>query len=270
MGLIGAYALDVMSMCRLLGIVASESVHFRALLTERPQKLHGQRYVSLASLGAEHGDGWGLASCAGGRWQVHKGTRAASLDESFHREACGLRGELLVSHVRKRTVGATRTENSHPFVRDRWVFAHNGTIDHRAWLTDHLSPKRRDEIAGDTDSELFFAYILTRLDAAELTACAAQAATDDVVASIASECRARARFGSFNFLLSDGASFYVHRFGRGLHLLERGPRDAGPNRRTRAVFVASEPMTGEPWAEMADGSLLRIDGGASPRIRAIG
>ena len=238
-------------MCRLLGIVASEPVDFRVLLADRPR--------SLAALGEEHRDGWGLASFSEGSWQIHKGTRPASHDDRFRRRAHALRGELLVSHVRKRTVGVTRMVNSHPFVRGTWVFAHNGTIDDRAWLRAQVSPARAAEIRGDTDSELFFAHVLTRLDA------------NVSVPRIVAECRARASFGSFNFLLSDGASCYVHRFGRSMYLLERGSRHSVPSRRTNAVFVASEPMTDEAWCEIDDGSLLRIDRGAvhPPRVTTL-
>ncbi len=225
-------------MCRLLGIVSSRPVDFRTLLAERPR--------SLATLGEEHRDGWGLAAYSRGRWQIHKGTRPASRDARFRERALDLRGEVLVSHVRKRTVGPTRASNSHPFSRGPWVFAHNGTIEDRAWVAAQVSVARRTEIAGETDSELFFAFLLTRLDAGER------------VEDVAAECRARDRFGSLNFLLSDGETCWAHRFGRSLFVLERGDREAEPSRRARAVFVASERMTDEAWRELPNGALLRI------------
>lgn len=243
-------------MCRLLGIVSSAPVDFRVLLAELPR--------SLRTLGEEHKDGWGLAASSSGRWQVHKGTLPASRDTRFERRASMLRGDVLVSHVRKRTVGPTRKENSHPFARGRWVFAHNGTILDHEHVRARVSRERLAEIDGDTDSELFFAYLLTRFDQAGVAAGPASAETDRVLGDVARECRARTKFGSFNFLLSDGVSCYVHRFGRSLYLLERGPRDRAPSRRTSAVFVASEPMTDEAWRELDDGTLLRIERGRAP------
>jgi predicted glutamine amidotransferase len=232
-------------MCRLLGVVASRPVDHRVLLAERPR--------SLATLGEEHRDGWGLAASSNGLWRVHKGTRPASRDARFRERALGLRGEILVSHVRKRTVGPTRARNAHPFRRGRWVFAHNGTIDDRAWIAARTSPQRAAEIRGETDSEAFFAFLLTRLDEAALSSAPASAATDSLLARTVAECRAREGFGSFNFLLSDGASVYAHRFGRSLYVLERGS-----DRRAPAVFIASEAMTGEPWREVEGGTLLRV------------
>jgi len=230
-------------MCRLLGVVSSRPVDHRTLLAERPR--------SLAALGEEHRDGWGLAAASGGRWRIHKGTRPASRDARFRERALGMRGEILVSHVRKRTVGPVRRTNAHPFSRGRWVFAHNGTIEDRAWIATRTSPERAAEIRGDTDSEAFFAFILTRFDEAGVS-CASPAA-DDVLATTLAECRARQGIGSFNFLLSDGAGAYAHRFGRSLFVLERGD-----DRRSPAVFIASEAMTGEAWREVASGTLLRV------------
>ena len=230
-------------MCRLLGVVSSRPVDHRTLLAERPR--------SLAALGEEHRDGWGLAAASGGRWRIHKGTRPASRDARFRERAMTSSGEILVSHVRKRTVGPTKRANAHPFSRERWVFAHNGTIEDRAWIASRTSSKRAGEVRGDTDSEAFFAFILTRLDEAGVTH--ASTACDDVLSTTLAECRAREGIGSFNFLLSDGASVYAHRFGRSLYVLERGD-----DRRAPAVFIASEAMTNEAWREVDSGTLLRV------------
>ncbi len=237
-------------MCRLLGIVSSRPTDFRTLLAERPR--------CLATLGEEHRDGWGIAAWSDGRWRLHKGTRPASRDARFRERALELRGEVLVSHVRKATIGRVATANSHPFARGRWVFAHNGTIQDLAWVRAGVSSARAAEVRGDTDSELFFAFLLTRLDDAGLAHAPASPATDAVVAEAAAACRARDGFGSLNFLLSDGESCYAHRFGRSLWALDRGAVEAPAMRRAHAVFIASEPMTSEDWREVPNGALLRV------------
>jgi glutamine amidotransferase len=234
-------------MCRLLGVVASRPVDHRTLLTERPR--------SLAALGEEHRDGWGLATASSGRWRLDKGTRPASRDARFRERAMSSRGEILLSHVRKRTVGPVRRTNAHPFVRGHWVFAHNGTIEDRIWIESRTSPERAAEVRGDTDSEAFFAFILTRLDEAAVT-CASSAA-DTALERTLAECRSREGIGSFNFLLSDGASVYAHRFGRSLYVLERGDAQM-ESRRAPSVFIASEAMTSEAWREVESGTLLRV------------
>ena len=268
-------------MCRLLGIVSSEPAEFRIVLREAPR--------SMAALSREHRDGWGLAVFAlpangGDGWRLHKGIACASEDEQFHRLAVGSRGELLIAHIRQRTVGHTSLENTHPFRSGRWVFAHNGTIKDVDFVRAGTSHARLEEIRGQTDSELFFAFIMSRLDAAGLADSPASLATDAVVTKVAKDARARTDFGALNFLLSDGETLYAHRLGRTLCILERGPDDVVRSvrssrdgtlvqtpwsQRASAIIIASERMTDEPWQTIEDGILLRIDRSPLPRWRLL-
>jgi glutamine amidotransferase len=265
-------------MCRLLGIVASEPTDFKIVLRESPR--------SMAALSREHPDGWGIGvfddetRC----WCVERGVARASEDARFHELAVGSRGELLVAHVRQKTVGETSLANTHPFVRGRWLFAHNGTVKDAAWLMKQASRERLAEIRGETDSELLFAWLLTRLDADGICDQPASDATDRALGSAARAAREREGFGAFNFLLSDGTTTYAHRFGRTMYLLDRSPRDEVRVRRTShdgtiletpwsphrcAVFIASERMTDEPWQQVEEGMLLRIDRAPAPHWRLV-
>ncbi len=273
-------------MCRFLAIVASELTEFGLVLTDAPR--------CLATLSREHPDGWGMAihgtttdaAAPSSPWRLHKGTVPAELDVRFHALAASCRGDLLVAHIRQKTVGPTRLENTHPFARDGWVFAHNGTVGKQDFLRAGCSSKRLHEVTGDTDSELFFAYLLTRLDERGLLAASgveANVRSADVNAlllDVTAELRA-ARIGALNFLLSDGRTTHAHRFGRSLFVLERGPddpirerRSVGPGAaittrwtpRRQAVFVASERITDEPWREVPDETLLCIERLPLPRI----
>lgn len=274
-------------MCRLVGVVASEITEFGLVLKEAPR--------SLARLSAEHRDGWGIAahghpdaipppserSPHDGGWRVHKGTAPAGECDRFHEIAARSAGTVLIAHVRQKTVGPTSIANTHPFVRGGWVFAHNGTLVDHAALRAKTSPERLGEILGDTDSEALFAYLLTRLDEAGFTRVGpnptAREEATRVIALAAEELR-RDRAGAFNFLLSDGTSCFVHRFGRSLFFLERTPHERPSTRdaegagtkpwvqRRHAVLVASERLTEEPWTELPEGTFLRIDRGATPKI----
>lgn len=273
-------------MCRLVGVVASEITEFGLVLKEAPR--------SLARLSAEHRDGWGIAahghpdsipppsdrSPHDAGWRVHKGTDPAGECGRFHDIASRSSGTVLIAHVRKKTVGPTSITNTHPFVRDGWVFAHNGTLVAHASLRAETSPERLAQVRGDTDSEVLFAYLLTRLDEARLTRLGtsptAREQATGIIAVAAAELRAR-EAGAFNFLLSDGTSCFVHRFGRTLFLLERTPSDrpsaqdaagagSGWKPRRHAVLVASERLTEEPWVEVPEGTFLRIDRGVTPKV----
>ena len=251
----------------------------------------------MAALSREHRDGWGLAVFdhtgfdgasepvrGASGWTLHKGIACASEDEQFHRHAVGSRGDMLVAHIRQRTVGLTSLENTHPFQSGHWMFAHNGTIKDVAYVRASASKERLDQVRGQTDSELFFAFVMTRLDAAGLTDVPANQETDAVVRKIAQDARARPDFGAFNFVLSDGAAMYAHRFGRTLCLLERGPDDAVRSvrssrdgtvvktpwsQRRHAIIIASEQMTDEPWQTISDGLLLRVDRAPRPSWRLL-
>lgn len=216
-------------------------------------------------------------------WRLHKGVAQACEDARFHEIAEGSRGHVLIAHVRQKTVGPTRLENTHPFARDGWVFAHNGTLHNLAPLRDGSSAERLAEIAGDTDSELLFAYLLTRLDREGLLRLRSEPdrdAASRLVEGVARELRAL-EVGAFNFLLSDGITSFAHRSGRSLFILERTPgdpvRECRPvdsdtalvtkwSPRRHAVFIASERVTDEPWRELPDGSFLRIERLPIPRV----
>ncbi|MBK6697716.1 MAG: class II glutamine amidotransferase [Myxococcales bacterium] len=274
-------------MCRLLGIAASEPTDFRIVLRDMPR--------SLAALSEKHPDGWGLAVFADEttRWSVKRGTETAHKDQEFHACAGGSRGVLLVSHIRLKTVGPTSICNTHPFESDGWVFAHNGTIKDLPFLRSRVSEARLARVRGDTDSELLFAWLLTELDRAGVTQIeggepesvdgrGSEGLVDDVVARVVREVQAHTDLGAVNFLLSNGRVMYAHRLGRTLFILSRGPHDEVRRERTsedgmtvytpwsqrrQAVFIASERMTDEPWEEVAEGQLLRIDRFPQPSLR---
>jgi glutamine amidotransferase len=256
-------------MCRLLGIVASELTEFGLGLTGAPR--------CLAMLSREHRDGWGIAvhEAEGSReapWLLHRGTEPAVDDRRFHDLAGECRGHVLVAHVRQKTVGPTRLENTHPFVRDGWVFAHNGTVTDTVGLRAQCNDHRLTEIEGDTDSELLFAYLLSHLDEHGLLRLGDERAREranTLLYDLMSELRA-AKIGAFNFLLSDGTTTFAHRFGRSLYVLDRRPTIPPLmtfwTTRREAVLIASERITDEAWREVADGTLLRIERLPTPRI----
>src|SRR5581483_11274333 len=165
-------------MCRLLGIASSEPTDFKIVLREAPR--------SLAALSREHPDGWGIAVFDDENgWRIDKGVACASDDERFHRSAIGSRGELLISHIRQKTVGETSLVNTHPFERGRWVFAHNGTVKDVDWMRSRVSAARLGEVRGETDSELLFAWVLTALDEAGVTGEPATDRTDAALRTLA-------------------------------------------------------------------------------------
>lgn len=276
-------------MCRLVAVVASEITDFGLVLKDAPR--------SLARLSGAHPDGWGVAahgiresipppasrlsaegtvsSEAIGHWRLHRGTERAADCARFRQIAERSAGTVLIAHVRQKTVGPTSLVNTHPFAQDGWVFAHNGTIVDQAYVRSRVSAKRAEQVRGATDSEMLFAFFLTRLDEANLLhpleAPMREEATR-ILGAAAAELRER-NAGAFSFLLSDGASCFIHRFGRSLFVLQRRPSDASRPKlderwieRRHAVLVASERLTDEAWEELPEGAFHRIDRDPVPTI----
>src|SRR5690242_6650122 len=69
-----------------------------------------------------------------------------------------LRADILLAHVRNGTIGAPRTENTHPFKFRQWLFAQTGTVDSFGALRGRILESQPAFLAravkGDTDAEL--------------------------------------------------------------------------------------------------------------------
>lgn len=230
-------------MCRMFGLVAQQPVTARALLREAPR--------SLRTLAREHRDGWGVALRTAADWVIHRGIESAEQSERFAEVAEAAAGQVVIAHVRQKTVGCTALANTHPFRRDAFVFAHNGNISPIRAVAARASVRRLAEIEGETDSERLFAMILTHIDDA--------ADIERGVVSAVRELHALGPIGSTNFLLSCGARLYAHRCGRSL--FARGGTD---------VVIASEQLTDESWLELPERSLVVVeDGAGSTRVRSL-
>jgi len=222
-------------MCRMFGVVATQPVALHAFLWE------GAR--SLAALSSEHCDGWGIALHDASAWSVEKRPTCAGQCAQYREIASTATAAHAIAHIRKKTVGETKLSNTHPFRRDRFVFAHNGTMPGVATLQARTSRSRLAEIAGDTDSERLFAFILTSVDDAP--------SLSQGVARATAELRRGPAIGSASFLFSDGARMFAFRQGRTLFTMAH----------QRAAIVASEPLTSDAWRELPDGSLTELVSG---------
>jgi predicted glutamine amidotransferase len=81
--------------------------------------------------------------------------------------ASDVRADLLLGHVRYATVGALRTENTHPFRYRQWLFAQTGTVPEFDRIRDRVVASvpdfLRSGIRGETDAEAVFHVFLSFL-----------------------------------------------------------------------------------------------------------
>jgi predicted glutamine amidotransferase len=107
-------------MCRLFGLHAgAQDVDATFWLLDAPG--------SIAEQSHRNPDGYGLATFASdGDLDLIKRPVRAAEDEAFARTARATHAEIHLAHVRYADTGPVRTKNTHPFVQDGRVFAHNG------------------------------------------------------------------------------------------------------------------------------------------------
>lgn len=263
-------------MCRLFGFrsVIASQVHRSLLAAEN----------ALGVQSNEHPDGWGVAFYVDGAPHLTRSPTTALGDHLFHRLSGVVSSETVVAHVRKATQGDNSVLNCHPFQHGRWVFAHNGDIPgfraRRQALLSEVAPGLRRFVLGDTDSEVFFYLVLTRLsrhgplaathELARVVEAMAEAArvVRELCDGVGERCLLTA-------MISDGDRLVAVQGGKELflstHKTRCSDRDTCPSLapqceapthsgRVNHCILSSEPLQGENvWQELAEGDVIGVD-----------
>jgi glutamine amidotransferase len=253
-------------MCRLFGMSGGrERVRATFWLLEAPD--------SLAQESRGNPDGTGLGYYdEQGQPVVLKQALAAYEDQQFAQEAREISSKTFISHVRHASGSPVTLRNTHPFVQDGRLFAHNGVIEDLPVLERELGPAM-SMVGGETDSERYFALITREI-----------ARTGDVAEGIVSATTWIAEHlpvFALNCVLITESDVWALRYPdvHELHLLER---EAGGSSRGRhlelasargsvrvrssdmarrpAVIIASEMMDEHPgWRALRSGELVHVD-----------
>jgi glutamine amidotransferase len=219
-----------------------------------------------------HADGWGIAFFEGRgvRLFVDPGAAAESpVAELIRRYP--IKSRLVISHIRKATVGQVMLQNCHPFVRELWgrywVFAHNGDLkDYAPRLHSHFRP------VGDTDSEQAFCWLMQELAKAH----ASVPPVAELTRTLRELVPRVAAHGTFNFLLSNGEALWAHASTKLCYIVRQHPfatarladeelavnfaEHTTPD--DRVAVVATTPLTrDEQWTHFEPGELkVFVDG----------
>ncbi|MER7110523.1 class II glutamine amidotransferase [Streptomyces sp. NPDC000229] len=263
-------------MCRLFGM-SSAPRRTRATfwLLDAPDSLRDQSRRDPDGTGLGHFEDDGTP-------RVDKAPIAAYRDRAFAEEARRVRSATFLAHVRYASTGGLAARNTHPFLQEGRLFAHNGVIEEPEALDAELAEDRA-LVARDTDSERFFALITRRI----------RAHGGDVTAGIEDAARwvaGRLPLYALNLILVTRDELWALRYPdtHRLYVLHRPPGGhhgdrhldhSGAEGRMRvhssdltgapAVVVASERMDDNPhWRLMEPGELLHVgpDLGVSSRI----
>ncbi|ORB83749.1 class II glutamine amidotransferase [Mycobacterium kansasii] len=255
-------------MCRLFGLHAGNDVVTATFwLLDAPD--------SLARQSRRNPDGTGVGVFdERGRPELHKEPMAAWHDTAFATEARELTGTTFVAHVRYATTGSLDVRNTHPFLQDGRMFAHNGMVEGLDVIDGRLRELgAADLVLGQTDSERVFALIT-----ATIRACGGDPSTGvvDALRWLATNVGVYA----VNILLSSATDMWALRYpdSHELYLLDRrdlaacGPEFHLRTKRIRAwsphlctrpsVVFATEPMDEDPrWSLLEPGELVHVDAG---------
>lgn len=252
-------------MCRLFGLSAApHRVRATFWLLDAPD--------SLARQSRREPDGTGLGVFdVDGTPVVDKQPLAAYQDPRFAREAKERESATFLAHIRYASTGGLDPRNTHPFEQHGRLFAHNGVLGDLPKLAAHLGDYR-DLVAGDTDSERFFALITKQIDGhggdvtAGITAAARWVAENlpvyalNLILTTPTELWALRYPATHDlFLLRRGAGG-PHGHSRLDHTSDRIHASSGALSEHPAVVVASERMDEDPgWHPLRPGELLHVD-----------
>jgi predicted glutamine amidotransferase len=252
-------------MCRLFGLHAGRSaVTATFWLLDAPDNLIAQsrRNPDGTGLGVFNGDGKPV---------LRKQPVAAWEDTEFACAAQELTGTTFIAHVRYASTGDLDVRNTHPFLQDERIFAHNGVVTGLDVLDARLAELSvADLVLGETDSERVFALITASI----------RGAGGDIGAGLLDAINwlaANVPIYAVNLLLSTATDMWALRYPEPneLYLLDRRQPETSPDfdlqtsriharakhldRRPCIVF-ASEPMDDDPrWRLLAPGTLVHVD-----------
>jgi predicted glutamine amidotransferase len=253
-------------MCRLFGLHADMRVVTATFwLLEAPD--------NLAEQSKRNPDGTGLGVFeADGQPVVDKEPVAAWRDSEFATEAHDLTGTTFIAHVRYASTGSLDVRNTHPFLQDGRIFAHNGVVTGLDTIDARLRDLGVDDLVlGQTDSERVFALITA----------AVRAHDGDVGAGIVDAVGWLAEtvpVYAVNLVLATASDMWALRYPETheLHILDRrkvlAPDQMFDLRTDRIharsrhlmanpkVIFASEPMDDDRrWQLMEPGQLVHVD-----------
>jgi glutamine amidotransferase len=249
-------------MCRLFAVTAGQRpIHLDYWLLDAPDSLLAESHRNPDGAGIGWFDDQGHA-------HVRKWGSAAFDTRQFSETALKVTATNAVTHVRAATQGADRRSNSHPFLIESRIMAHNGGFGDLPLLESHLGDYL-GHVGGDTDSERFAALIAKETDAH----------SGDVSAGISAAARWIATelpMYSLNCVVATAGHLWALRYPdtRSLHVARRSVGDTSwegvsshsgqrvapaADTSTPVVLVASERVDGSAdWRMLHPGELLHV------------
>lgn len=147
-------------MCRLLAWHSDEKISLVEAL--------GEDFPTFTQLSSLHRDGWGMAIRNLNEIEVERDVDAAIDSSLYTNVSANLLSTDAITHLRWATEDiSVCIPNTHPFIKQGpngpIAFCHNGGVSRGAELTSLIADDLFAELEGDTDSEQYFAALITKL-----------------------------------------------------------------------------------------------------------
>lgn len=246
-------------MCRLFGVIADSPVS-----VEDPILKGIKPFIGLSH---KHNDGWGIGYIDGlsdfKSVRIEKAPYPAYRDKRFSALAKEIKSSLIIAHLREAKHGEVSLNNTHPFYRQGWIFAHNGSMEQFREIEKEIEDINFE---GETDSERYFYLILKHIRQ--------QGSVKQGIRSAIRWLEDNCIEGGKNFLMSNGKQLYAYRYGRDLSYairkvpfaIENYSGDSGNGHKpaivpvnSKMVMITSEPLTSENWREVPEGHMVTVD-----------
>lgn len=260
-------------MCRLFGLHAGRSVVTATFwLLDAPDSLMAQS--------KRNPDGTGLGVFGpDGAPQVRKEPIAAWEDTEFASEAHEMSGTTFIAHVRYASTGSLDARNTHPFLQDDRLFAHNGVVAGLDVLDERLAELSvANLVVGQTDSERVFALITGSVRARDGDV---EAGLTDAMTWLA----ANVPIYAANILLAEATDVWALRYPEThtLFMLDRHYGSTAFEMQTNRIHARSKELGEQPsvvfasermdddktWQLLKPGVLVHVDAGLSITEREV-
>ena len=237
-----------------------------------------EEFSRHGGLSGPHKDGWGIGWYEEGDIRLVKETAPAASSACVRFiQNHPFSSSLVLSHIRKATLGSVASRNCQPFVRElggTWhSFAHNGDLKDVA--TDARFRAETFRPVGETDSEQAYCALMDTLR--QLWSAGRVPPIGERLQIVSRFAAALRELGPANFLYCDGDTLFAHadrrhqsdgsirppglwrlvrRCAAGGELAAEGLRIASEDGEQEVVLVASVPLTDEGWVPFAEGEIL--------------
>ena len=259
-------------MCRFVAFLGRKPLILSELIEKPENSLIEQSHKAKSSDPPLNADGFGIS------WYnfsidtkpgIFKSIQPAWNDANLKHLTRKIESPCFLSHVRASTIGEVCVNNCHPFSKEAFSFAHNGTIRQFDKLKRALLQELDDDlflsIKGNTDSEYLFALIMQHMKTGETLISSVQHAIDWITDH--QETLTPEVFARINMAITNGEELVATRFASksqrslSLYYAVNITSDTPATETIDSLVVSSEPLNEKTWAwhEIPENTLLHID-----------